>query len=255
MAMYEPPVTPPGWSIGPPDFVGVGAQRSGTTWWFGVITTHPQICHKRGFHVKEVHFFDDLGDLAELNGATAEHYHRFFPRPPETLIGEWTPRYMFDPWTPRQLARAAPAARLMMMLRDPIDRYVSGMARELNVERRRGGTELDAETIEGQVARGFYAEQVRRVLDAFPREQVLILQYEKCRAQQKTELRRTCEFLGLDADLVPSMHARPKEPNERSLPPEERDRLAEAYAPDAVKLAEIAPEIDVGLWQSLRGVT
>jgi len=50
---------PRGWTTGPPDFVGVGAQRSGTSWWFNLISNHPKVKTTERSH-KEKHFFGTL---------------------------------------------------------------------------------------------------------------------------------------------------------------------------------------------------
>ena len=248
-----PPVWPPGWRAGPPDFVGVGAQRSGTTWWYGVVRAHPGVCFERGVHTKEVHFFDTLGDREELSPEDVERYHAYFPRPPGgLLVGEWTPRYMQDPWAPRQLAQAAPDARVLILLRDPVERFASGFARARRLAAERGVTGIDAELAARHVALGMYADQVRRVLGAFRRERVLILQYESCRARYAAELRRTHEFLGLDPGQGTAVEP-PRDPRERPLPASERERLAALYAPEVRRLAELLPELDTSLWQSTAG--
>ena len=112
-------------TTGPPDFVGVGTQRSGTTWWFKTLLGHPQIRPPRGRR-KELHFFDRFC-ARELLDADVAEYHELFPRKPGQITGEWTPRYMHDFWTPRLLARAAPEAKLLIMFRDPVERYRSGV--------------------------------------------------------------------------------------------------------------------------------
>ena len=74
------PEVPDGWVTGAPDFVGVGAQRCGTTWWYrGAIRTHPQMVReaKPG---KEIHFFDRFFD-GEAPDDLPELYARQFPRP------------------------------------------------------------------------------------------------------------------------------------------------------------------------------
>jgi hypothetical protein len=254
MAIPDPPAAPPGWEVAPPHFVGVGAQRSGTTWWWGAVIEHPRVCFRRGLHTKEVHFFDDLQDVEELDDYDAESYHRWFPHLPGAVIGEWTPRYMLDRSTARHIARVAPDARIMVILRDPVDRYVSGVDRTFVMARNMGVTPSPEEVAADQQARGLYFEQVRRVFDAFPREQVLILQYERCRADFEAELHRTYAFLGLEAAGVEPRDVDPREPRPRELPAEERERLAHVYAPDVRKLVEIAPEIDPEMWPSVRAL-
>ena len=69
-----PASAPAGWVAGPPDYVGVGTARSGTTWWDRLINAHPRVSRQRGTP-KEVHFFDRFWE-GELSGADIEHYYR-----------------------------------------------------------------------------------------------------------------------------------------------------------------------------------
>jgi Sulfotransferase domain len=252
----EPPQCPDGWRTGPPDFVGVGAQRCGTTWWHRLISVHPDVCFKRGVHRKEVHFFDTLGDRNQLSDEQIERYGRHFPRPPgDQIVGEWTPEYMDLPQGPRQLAQAAPEARVLVLLRDPVDRYASGFARASRIAAEQGVEGIEARLVQRHIERGLYFEQVTRVLDAYSRDRVLVLQYEACRAHRNAELERTYTFLGIDPGLGPSSgQLRPRDPRERSLPAAERERLAAIFAPDVRKLAELLPELDVSLWRNVAGL-
>lgn len=249
----DPEPCPPGWVTGPPHFVGVGAQRCGTTWWHRQIVMHPGVPYRGGVHFKEVHFFDSLRDVT-VGPQDAERYARYFARPAAGgVTGEWTPRYMYDGWPLAQIRQLAPAARILVMLRDPVDRFASGRAREDRLARERGEPGISPDFVEDQRARGLYAAQVRSVLDTFGREGVLLLQYERCRADYGGQLARTYEFLGLDPEFRPGApRAAPREPRERDMPAAERERLGREYAPDVARLAEIAPEIDVGLWPSVR---
>src|SRR5687768_3050648 len=121
--MDLPPVpTPaPGTRTGPPDFVGVGAQKSGTSLWYRLLTTHPAVAPAAR---KEIHFFDRLLAVEEPD---LRAYELYFPRGPGQICGEWTPRYMVDPWTPPLLAAAAPEAKLLVLLRDPVERFASSL--------------------------------------------------------------------------------------------------------------------------------
>jgi hypothetical protein len=250
------PACPDGWVTGPPDFVGVGAQRCGTTWWYRQIVLHPAVTFQEGVHRKEAHYFDSLSGVEELSPQQVELYARLFPHPPSgQIVGEWTPRYLLFPWIPRQLAQAAPRARILVLLRDPVDRYASGVrwqGRLLDQGPGAGDVTLE-KILRQQRRRGFYAKQVERLLEAFPREQVLILQYERCRDRYEDELARTYEFLGLDATFRPADEgSRPASPAGTRLPDAEREELARDYVADVRRLAEIAPEIDPSLWPSVR---
>jgi hypothetical protein len=249
-----PEPSPTGWVTGPPHFVGVGAQRCGTTWWHRQIALHPGVPFQQGLHHKEVHFFDSLEGTSRLEPQQVERYTRYFARPAEGgVIGEWTPRYMYDGWPLALIAQAAPHVRILVLLRDPVDRYASGYARENRLARKRGEEGISPAMVEEQRIRGFYAAQVAQVLETFPREQVLILQYERCRAEYEQELERTYGFLGLDTAFRPAgWRNAPGEPRERDTTAAERERLARGYAADVARLAQIAPEIDPSLWPSVR---
>ena len=252
----DPEPCPPGWRTGPPDFVGVGVQRCGTTWWHSQLVVHPEVTFKWGLHYKEVHFFDSLRDVEQLSAEDIEHYTRYFARPPEGgVTGEWTPRYMHDGWPIRLLAQAAPHAKILILLRDPVDRYASAHARENRLARDRGEPGISAAEEEAQVARGLYAAQVERTLQTFGREQVLILQYERCRSEYERELERTYAFLAIDTSFRPPGRRHvPGAPRERDLSTAERERLARHYAPDVSHLVKVAPEVDPALWPSVRSL-
>jgi hypothetical protein len=251
----EFPECPPGWRTGPPDFVGVGVQRSGTTWWYrGAIRPHPRVAKGNGTG-KELHFFDRFWPGAETK-YTLEDYHRLFPRPPGKITGEWTPRYLADAWALEMLRRVAPEARILVMLRDPVARFMSGVAHAR--KRWNGwGEPLELSELSDALWRGFYHVQLRRLFELFPREQVLVLQYERCVAETMRELRRTTDFLGIEPyDEPPARldkHVQAKAASFKpELTPELREELIARYRDDVARLAALCPEIDVELWPNFR---
>src|SRR5688572_4105347 len=109
---------------GPPDFIGVAAQKSGTTWWCELIYRHPRV-HRSPRFRKESRFFSTFRGF-HPDSVPVEKYASLFPRPGGTIIGEWTPDYLWDPGCAAMLKRAAPKARILVLLRDPVQRYISG---------------------------------------------------------------------------------------------------------------------------------
>src|SRR5206468_6067487 len=95
-APLEIPECPDGWTVGTPDYVGIGAQRCGTSWWYDAMRRHPAI--ERSPIGKEVHYFDRFWQGDAPDDIAAE-YASLFPRPPGQVTGEWTPRYLADFWT------------------------------------------------------------------------------------------------------------------------------------------------------------
>ena len=100
------PECPDGWQTGPPDFVILGAQKSGTSWWQGLVEEHPQVVRPPGQRM-ELHFFDHFWDRWPSD-EQFERYLRYFPRPEGGLVGEKTPGYLYQPWVAPMLARVAP---------------------------------------------------------------------------------------------------------------------------------------------------
>jgi hypothetical protein len=247
----EIPDCPAGWSVGPPDFVGIGVARAGTTWWFSLLTAHPDVCDVPTER-KELHFFDQFwsGNFAQRD---AVRYHQYFPRPAGRLAGEWTPRYMLDAWVPRLLKAAAPDAKLLVMLRDPVARYRSQLS--IAVSRRGVQDASFAAATQDALARGMYLTQLERVLHHFPRKQLLVQQLERCAADPEPELRRTYEFLGLEpSDFVPvglaeriNVGAPPFE-----LRPELVEDITVTLAKEVRGLVQLFPELDPELWPSVR---
>jgi hypothetical protein len=240
---FTPPPLGPDEETGPPDFVGIGVQKAGTTWWFELLLTHPDVSSHRGIH-KERHFFDRFG-ARSMQPSDIVQYHGWFPHRTGTITGEWTPDYMAYPWVPPLLKRAAPDARLLVLLRDPVERFRSGLAHD-----ERAGMARDGRVIADAVQRGFYHRALEEWLAHFDAEQLLVLQFERCVADPSTQLDRTLHHLGLDRarSMVPEV-ARP--PTVDPRPPLEEDvrsQLVELYAPDVAALAARVPDIDLAQW-------
>ena len=70
----EPPTVPSGWTTGPPRYVGVGAQKAGTSWWNRLIQAHPDVVNAGG-QAKELHFFDRCWETP-FDESDVERYHR-----------------------------------------------------------------------------------------------------------------------------------------------------------------------------------
>ena len=237
-----------GETTGPPDFVGVGAAMAGARWWFRLLTDHPGVSHRNDLPMDRhylTHFSTKPFGHAEILG-----YHAWFPRPPGTITGEWTPSYLGQPWIAPLLAEAAPRAKVLAMVRDPVER----LRRSLGRARKPLRGEHVGWQISDAVDRGFYADPLRRILEQVPTECVLVLQYERCVADPTAQAEATYRFLGLDDSYRPGH--RLLVPPEQSRGPElaiDREtirRLAELYEADVTDLARLVPDLDLSLWPS-----
>ncbi|MDP9365631.1 MAG: sulfotransferase domain-containing protein [Chloroflexota bacterium] len=230
----------------PPDFVIIGAQKGGTTSLYRYLTEHPDV---GGATKKEVHFFDRSYDKG------LDWYLAHFPERGEfAVVGESGPSYLFHPEVPERVRRTLPHAKLLVLLRNPVDRAYSQYQMRL---RRVGEDSFEAALDEefarlpvngnlpgpekghhAYLPRGVYADQLRRWFAVFPREQFLVLQSEAFFAQPEEGLRRTLAFLG----LPPWRPAEFEVHNPGAygeMRPETRRRLQEFYAPHNRRLYEL----------------
>lgn len=179
-----------------PDFLIIGAQRSGTSSLYQHLARHPNV--KRAAR-KEVHFFDT-------------HFHRGLDWyraqfPFSGVTGEASPSYLFLPHVPERVKQALPTVKLIAILRNPIDRALSSYHHQTRKKRE---SRPFAEAIQFEnwpvarerfhhayLARGLYADQLEHWLKFFPKEQLLVLSAEKF--FKEPSLDRVCAFLGIPA--------------------------------------------------------
>jgi len=241
--LRHPPKCPEGWSVAPPDFVGLGAQRSGTTWLYSLIAAHPDV---QGEATKELHYFHRFWNRP-FTDEDAQTYARYFPRPVGRVAGEWSPGYLSHFWVAPLVVRAAPDAKLLVSLRDPVERYRSGVA--LQSETRRSGA-AGASTA---FRLGCYGLQLEHLLSYVARDRLHVVQFEDCTRDTSGVLARIYEFLGLDPAFRPDGIDRPvnaARARKEDLSPETRAALVDAYTPDVRRLCALDLGVDVSRWPS-----
>ena len=242
-------------AITAPDFVIVGAQRGGTTSLHAYLSAHPQVITPA---TKELHFLTDRYERG------LDWYLGQFPSelPLGVVTGEATPYALFHPLAPRRLLEIAPAAKSIVLLRNPVDRAYSHYL----LERSRGEETLDfaaaldaeLERLDGEearlardpwytsafhkhasyMARGDYARQLERWFAVFPREQILVIRSEDLYERSAETFARIAEFLAINPDTtIPfTTHNQTFGP---PLDPAIRRRLSEHFAPSNVRLADL----------------
>ena len=225
---------------GPPDFVGIASQGAGTTRWHKLILAHPGVA--RPAIDKELHYFDRYVSMP-FGPEDIERYHSWFPRQEGMLTGEWTPTYFNTPGTAPLLKAAAPDCRLILLFRDPVERFRSGVNHS---------TVMGASDRSGvhQLGRGFYDRYLSEWLEYFDDGQLLILQYERCAQDPEGQLLDTYRHLGL-TDYLPAQlheHAGTRTDTSVSLDPDVKRRLVAIYEPDVLALSKRLPDLDLSLW-------
>ena len=190
-------------------FLVCGAQKSGTTALAAYLRQHPGIYLP---NAKELHFFDDETQAWPEPDLNALHCH-FQTADSDQLWGEATPISIY--WDPaaERIWRYNPAIRLIVILRNPIERAYSHWA----MEHRRGNDPLPfALALEQEEARcrealplqhrlfsyidrGFYSAQIRRIWRFFGREQVLVLRQDDLRHSPEDCLDRIWQHLSISS--------------------------------------------------------
>lgn len=243
----KPPVAPPcpeGMTTGAPEFVGVGVSKCGTSWWFSLIRSHPEI---HPTIRKELQFFNQpfvrglaTGRWSDAQMAT---YLDWFPRPAGTITGEWTPHYFFWDRLAPVIHHLAPEAKILIMLRDPVERYKSDISRHMNRQHQQ------ITRLKG-LARGFYNAEMEPWAAAFDPDQILLLQYEACNLDPAGQLAATYRFLGVDDGFVPDglRAAVNKTKKKRDVDSALTRMLTDVYEPDVRRLAARYPSLDLALW-------
>jgi hypothetical protein len=209
--------------MGLPDFLVIGVPKAGTTALHSALARHPDLFMSR---VKEPKFFLTDGPPPTRGGpgdaqTYREHVWRradyealFNAAPAGRLRGESTPFYLHDPAAQRRIRRLLPQARLIAVLRDPVERAHSNWTHLWSAGLEPIGDPVAACAAEpARIAAGWaafwryielgkYGEQLRRLYELFPREQILVLHYRELRHEAAASLDRICEFLGVRTGLI-----------------------------------------------------
>lgn len=250
-----------------PEVLIIGAQRCGTTSLYKYLAEHPLFVPAT-LGTKGVHFFDthyDRGMGWYRSHFPSSLYRRRFraTHGADMLTGEGSPYYLFHPQVPYRIAEHLPQAKLIVILRDPVERAYSQWQHELSrgfeqLDRFEDALDAEAERLAGDLermqadagyrsaghqhwsymARGRYADQLEVYRSLFPAGQLLVIKSEEFFSDPETEYLRVEAFLGL-----PEHHLDTYEQHNgyRRAPmhPDTRARLVEHFADSNRRLAEM----------------
>lgn len=198
---------------GQPNFFIVGAAKAGTTYIHSLLSAHPNVCMSTD---KEPHFFATTysGKAYSMRPGRIDslpEYLNLFPdRHSSTIVGEASPSYLWCPESAQRIHDFNPQAKILILLRDPIERAFShylmdiregvqtltfedALAHDATVSPREWGGPSHL-----YVDLGMYAKQVSRYCDQFPKEQILVIESAHLHSEPKATLARILAFLGLD---------------------------------------------------------
>jgi len=226
-----------------PDFIIIGCQRGGTTSLYNHIASHPDV---ESASQKELHFFDFNFDKG------LDWYKDQFPD--NKITGEASPYYIIHPHAPRRIAQAKPDVKIIILLRNPVDRAYSNYNFEVKIGHEKLSFEdaikIETERLEGEVEkmtkdesyysyahhhftyleRGKYADQLKNWFKYFNNDQILILKSESFFDNVQMNLKTVFEFLNLSnkSEIEKKIY------NQGNYPPLELDirkELSEYFAP------------------------
>jgi hypothetical protein len=247
-----------------PSFILIGVQRCGTTSLFRTLREHPQV--RRAAFRKGVNYFD----LNYYRGMrwyqghfpVAEIARRQTAGHGSPVAFEASGYYLYHPFALQRLARDLPGTKLVVMLRDPVERafsaYKHEYARGFERESFERALELEDERLAGEIDRmradiryeslshrhhsyrhrGHYAEQLERAFALFPPEQVYVMNSEVYFEQPAREHQELLTFVGLrrhEPARFRQVNGRPGE----SMHVKTRQMLEEYYAPHDERLAKL----------------
>jgi len=230
------------------DFVGIGAQKTGTTTLYRLLALHPQI---EIFRRKELHYFEKgkrFGpDHRPLSGNYDDlHRNFYFDR---DITGEITPVYIYWRHALERIKAYNPDVKIFILLRNPVKRAYSQWGHYVRKSRRPKYRYLDIgpfqERVEQEtramrrnpdyqnvrlshIGRSLYGDQVRRVKALFPPEQLMFVKSEDFFADQLGVTDQVCGFLGV-APLSDFTRPAPIHDNVGVVPPINADDWNAAY--------------------------
>ena len=229
-----------------PDFLGIGTQKGGTTYLHGLLQQHPQVLLA---HPKELHYF------SLHHGQGLDWYaNHFAEAKAEQRCGEITPYYLFHPLAAERIHAVIPAVKLIVLLRDPVERALSQYfhSRRLGLEpleleaafaaEEQRLADAEAALNQGEahrshqqhsyLSRSRYEQQLPRFEALFTPEQLLVLRSEALFERPQQLWEQVLAFLELDASPFPpsgSCYAGAGEA--AAVPPAVRQQLRERLAP------------------------
>ena len=197
-----------------PNFFLLGAAKCGTTSLANCLMQTKGVCRS---NPKEPYFFEK-----EYESGLDFYERRYFSHwQGEPVIGEARHRNLYFPYIPERIHQVNPDAKLLVIVRNPIDRAYSHWlmhwsigkedlrfrpAIEADLERigRRGYCESAEEERESRtyVDTGFYWEQIKRYLDLFPEKQLKVILFEDFVKEPKKSMQSVADFLGLDENAA-----------------------------------------------------
>jgi hypothetical protein len=181
-----------------PTFVGLGAQKCASTWLHHVLAAHPQVSVPE---TKEIDFFSYHFDRGY------QWYEHCFggATPASRAFGEVSPSYFHEPAVPARVVRYLPEARLLLTLREPVERALSNHRHEVRAGHVTGDLSFETGLANNPmyVEQGLYATHLRQWLRHFERNRIHVVLIEDIATDPLAVAQAVYRFLGVEESFVP----------------------------------------------------
>ncbi|WP_157867384.1 sulfotransferase domain-containing protein [Gloeothece citriformis] len=245
-----------------PDFIIIGAQKSGTSSLYSYLSQHPQLVPS---FKKELHFFDgglhpDVDNFEKGEAWYRAHFFQKRNTSDNRKAFEATPSYIFNPLAPQRISELIPEVKLIAVLRNPRERAISHYFHETRRDREplpiMEAFQAEEERLRPLIAkqdykneifihksyksRGLYHKQIKRYLDYFPMSNILVINSETLFQQPDDTLRRVFQFIGVDAGFtVKNLKPSNMGTNKAKIDPDVYEYLEDYFRPHDEELYEL----------------
>lgn len=236
-----------------PHFLIIGAAKAGTTSLDRYLRAHPQVYRRKG----EIHYFDEHSERSTL-----WYRSNFGFAFSSKLSCDKIPNYLLLPGAAQRLAQLSPNAKLIILVRNPIDRAYSHYQHHQRSKTPNYVSfeevikpELQKPTIvpkslpvsyeiiryRSYLARGYYAVQIQMWLDYFQKEQMFIIKSEIFFKNPAEVTAEVCHFLGIYDQILQQIEYRPRNVGgyQSEIASDIYQQLQEHFAPHNQKLCEL----------------
>lgn len=223
----------------------VGAQKAGTSSLYHYLIQHPQVAKSLK---KEIHYFDGgtnqlSDDFKRGDNWYKAHFALKKYNNTKRIHIDATPLYLFNPLVAQRIHQCTPNAKIIILLRDPVERAIShyyhvkrhgfeslSFEEALNKEQQRlapcyvnSNFKDPAFRLYSYQARGMYLQQIKSYYQHFNQSQILILNSDDLFSQAKIIIQKVLEFLNIDPRYqIPDLKSQNIGPNKQQVQPETR---------------------------------
>jgi len=189
------------------DFLGIGAQKAGTTWIYENLAKHPDIIFPNG---KEVHFWDkiNISNKTEIDKYVESFSSELSDNKDDKKQGEITPAYAFlDKEIIKEIYNINPDLRIIYSIRNPIQRAWSGALMalrrsEMTIDEASDNWFLDHFKSKGSLQRGDYEKCIDNWNEVFPKENFLIINFDDIANNPREVLRKCADHIGVSVEKI-----------------------------------------------------